>query len=284
MNLTKLREENKAVAMVGFSSRHRELAPFDDPNIEIWGLNKLHAQEWFKRCDRMFQLHPIKYIQNCIGLSEIDRQHYEWLTQKHDFPIYAQKKYKEFPSSVEYPIKKMRAKFGDFYTSTLAYMMALALDEGFTHFELYGFDMEADTEYKHQRDSSEYFIGLAEGLGHTVYLPSNCSLLKGEMYAYESTEVGFRQLLENRIQNLNAQFAGASAKFNEAVGRNNKLLDLVEKYPDLNARLDANDLNMAEVAGLVNTVSGAQKEVQEIIRLFDAHYNGMTASGGSNGT
>jgi len=270
-----MRKANKSVAMVGFSSRHRHLSPFGEPDIEIWGLNRLHQQEWFKNPDRMFQLHPLKYLQKSIGVSDGDREHYEWLCQKHDFPLYCQKAYKEFPSAIEYPIKKMRAKFGDFYTSTLAYMMAQALDEGFTHFELYGYDMEADTEYKYQRDSAEYFIGWAEGKGCSVLIPQNCSLLQGKlgMYAYETAEVGFRQLLEGRAFQLRKQHKDASGVYNEVLGRKNKLDSLIEHYPELAPIVDTTDLNMLNQASLVSTIMGAIAENEESIRIFDMHYN-----------
>lgn len=273
--IKELRQNNKSVAMVGFSSRHRHLAPFNEPDIEIWGLNRVHQQEWFTRTDRMFQLHPIKYLQKSIGISDGDRDHYEWLCKKHDFPLYCQKAYKEFPSAIEYPIKKMRAKYGDFYTSTLAYMMALALDEGYTHYELYGFDMEADTEYKYQRDSAEYFIGWAEGLGHSVLIPQNCSLLQGNlgMYAYETAEVGFRQLLEGRALQLRQQFKEASAVYNEVLGKKNKVDELVVHYPELLPMVDTTDMEFLNQGGLVNTISGAQAENEEAIRIFDMHYN-----------
>lgn len=286
-DLKALRAQNKAVAIVGFSSRHRLLAPFDDPNIEIWGLNRLHQQDWFTRCDVMFQLHPIGYLQKSIGLSDGDREHYDWLCKEHDFPIYCQKKYPEFPASVEFPIRKMRLKYGDFYTSTAAYMIAKAIDDGFNHFELYGFDMEADTEYKYQRDSTEYFIGLADGMGFPVFIPQNCSLLKGElgMYGYETTEVGFRQLLEGRTIQLAVQMDGASAEYNRLAGRGRKLDELVSKYPDLLAQKDVTDLNLQNQGGLLNTISGAQTEVRECIKLFDQHYNnlGVEVSVGESG-
>ena len=270
-----MRKNSKAVAMVGFSSRHCRLTPFYNPEIEIWGLNRLHQQEWFKYADRMFQLHPLKYIQKCIGISAGDREHYEWLTQPHEFKLYCQKAYKEFPSAIEYPIKKMRAKYGDFYTSTLAYMIALALDEGFNHFELYGFDMEADTEYKYQRDSAEYFIGLAEGMGCTVLLPQNCSLLKGDLgiYAYETSEVGFRQLLEGRAIQLNLQNTNASSAYNSIMGKKRKIDELAKTYPDLVPMTDTIELEINNQAGLLNTIAGAMAENEESIKLFDMHYN-----------
>lgn len=286
--LAALRKKNKAVAMVGFSSRHRLLTPFDDPNISIWGLNRLHQQDWFKRGDVMFQIHPIKYLQECVGLSEGDREHYDWLTQEHPFPIYCQKKYAEFPSSVEYPIKEMRSKFGDFYTSTLAYMMALAIDQGYNHFELYGFDMEAETEYKHQRDSAEYFIGLAEGMGLDVFLPQNSALLKGGlgMYAYETTEVGFRQLLEGRKLQLDTQQKTASNTYNILLGKENKLAELAEKYPDLKEALTGVVDEREKQGWMINTINGARQEIEEVIRLFDNHYNDLNReleSGGEDG-
>lgn len=271
-----LRKKNKSVAMVGFSSRHRHLAPFGEPDIEIWGLNRIHQQDWFpKNPDRMFQLHPIKYLQKSIGISEGDREHYEWLCEKHDFPLYCQKAYKEFPSAIEFPIKRLRAKYGDFYTSTLAYMMAQALDEGYKHFELYGFDMEADTEYKYQRDSAEYFIGWAEGTGCSVLIPQNCALLQGKlgMYAYETTEVGFRQLLEGRALQLRQQYKEASGIYNEVLGRKRKMDELVAHYPELMPMLEATDELFLNQGGLVNTITGAQAENEEAIRIFDMHYN-----------
>lgn len=287
--LRKLRKKHKSVAMVGFSSRHRELAPFDDENIEIWGLNRLHQQEWFTRYDRMFQLHPLSYLKDCIGFSEGDRDHYDWLCKPHDdFILYCQEQYEEFPSAVRYPIEKMRKKYKDFFTSTLAYMMALALDEGFTHFELYGFDMEAETEYKTQRDSTEYFIGLAEGLGHKVYLPRNCKLLNAGigMYAYETMEVGFRTVLEGRAAELSAQLDRAGNEYNRLTGRLDELQRLVKEDKELQAEIDTTELNVQTQIGLLNIIQGAQEECTEIIRMFDEHYNQLwiaTIKEGSDG-
>lgn len=289
MNLKKLRQENKSVAMVGFSSNHRHLAPFDDSNIEIWGLNRLHQQNWFTRSDRMFQLHPITYLQSQIGMSDGDRQHYEWLTEEHPFPIYMQKHYEEFPASVEYPIKRMKKRFGDFYTSTVAYMLAMAIDEGYTHYELYGFDMQADTEYKYQRDSTEYFIGLIEGMGYTVYLPPKCYLLGHNLYGYESVEVGYRQLLEGRKFTLDKQMKKVATEYNQLVGYRSGMIEFVEKYPEYQAEIDTTNLNINEKVGLMNVVKGAQDELQECIDLFDKHYNRIgievdTEDGGTDGT
>jgi len=281
--LEELRKKNKSVAIVGFASAHSHQAPFDDPNIKIWGLNRMHQQDWFRKSDVMFQLHPINYLKECVGMSAGDRDHYDWLTKKHKFPIYCQEKYKEFPSSVRFPIEKMRQKYGDFYTSTAAYMMALALDQGYNHIELYGFNMSADTEYKHQRDSTEYFIGLIEGTKDTngklcnIYMTSNCDLINisGGMYGYETTEVGFRQLLEGRTIQLQNQRNLQGGEYNKVFGVVEFMRDIIKKYPELQPELDAAELNLVSQGALVNTVHGAWSESKETIKIFDAHYNNI---------
>ena len=280
--LKELRKKNKSVVLVGFSSRHRERAPFDDENIEIWGLNKLHAQDWFVRYDRMFQLHPLPYLKDCVGLSEVDRAHYEWLCEPHDdFLLYCQEEYEEFPSAKRFPIEHLRKKYRDFFTSTLAYMMAMALDEGYTHIELYGYDMEADTEYRTQRDSAEYFIGMAEGLGVGVYMPRNCSLLKIGlgMYAYETMEVGFRTVLEGRMIELQEQMKVAGKNYNMVAGQIDEMRELAKSDASLAPRIEELEMKAQEQIGTMNVITGAQSECEEIIRMFDEHYNQLNIVG-----
>ena len=49
----------KRVAIVGFATGHAHLAPFDDPNTEIWGLNQLWKVLPERRFDRWFELHDL---------------------------------------------------------------------------------------------------------------------------------------------------------------------------------------------------------------------------------
>ncbi|MCK4815325.1 hypothetical protein KA005_06110, partial [bacterium] len=55
--LKKLRKGKKTVAVVGLAPTSCSLAPYDDPEVEIWGLNEAHAFPWMKRWDRWFQIH-----------------------------------------------------------------------------------------------------------------------------------------------------------------------------------------------------------------------------------
>ena len=72
-----------------------------------------------------------------------------------------------------------------YFTSTFAYMMGLAIHEKFDVIELYGIDMENNTEYGYQRPCGEFWIGLALGRGIKVTLPEPCLLCQAPLYGYE---------------------------------------------------------------------------------------------------
>jgi hypothetical protein len=60
------------VAIVGFAHSKSE-APFEDPDYEIWGINRLHTALPDKQWDRYFQIHDI------AAAHEGDEEHLNWL-------------------------------------------------------------------------------------------------------------------------------------------------------------------------------------------------------------
>lgn len=81
--LKKLRKGKKTVAFVGLAPTSCSLAPFDDPDVEIWALNETHAfTQWFKRWDRWFQIHESKSWKRYIAKRDV-RGHYKWLKKYH---------------------------------------------------------------------------------------------------------------------------------------------------------------------------------------------------------
>jgi hypothetical protein len=196
----KARSGKKTVAMVGMAPAHCAFAPFDEAEVrlggqlEIWGLNEEHSFSWMKKWTRWFQLHPSKYFTRITAARGVVG-HYEWLQEKHDKPIYMQFKYAEIPDSVEYPLHDVIKEFfgkawrGEnnikYFTNSLAFMMPMAIMEGFQRIELYGFEMANDEEYVLQRANAEFWAGVAIGRGIELYIPEGCGLLTGPMYAYE---------------------------------------------------------------------------------------------------
>ena len=74
--------------------------------------------------------------------------------------------------------------------------------------------MAVDTEYYWQRPSCEYFIGLARGMGITVYLPDDCDLLKTRfLYAiHEDQELAFSKKIKGMRKSMMLKHQTAVAR------------------------------------------------------------------------
>jgi hypothetical protein len=161
------------VAIVGFADSSRDLAPFDDPAWEIWGLNQL--ARYIPRAERWWEIHHRSQFEADIARGT---DYVGWLKVA-PVPIYMQALESEFPSAVRYPLERIVAAFGrEYLTSTPAYMMALAIMEGFRTIGVYGIDLIIGREYEFEKPCMEYWIGRAEALGIEVILPSVSALCK----------------------------------------------------------------------------------------------------------
>lgn len=172
------------VAIVGFAP-HRKLAPWNDESFEIWGINDLYAREDVTRWDRWFQIHNPDHYTGSQGRDTIREMYAEYA--KWDCPVYLLEKHKDIPNSVEFPLRKLVDKYGDYFNNSISWLLAFAMSEGFKEIHLYGVDMATHSEYGHQRPSCEYFIGLARGQGINVVLPKESSLLRSKyLYGLET--------------------------------------------------------------------------------------------------
>ncbi len=192
--LRELRRGKKTVALVGMAPSTCALAPWDDEECDIWIINEMHAFAWVKRVTALLQLHPRSSFMRSVAARGV-RNHFEWLQQEHGFPIYMQFKNDDIPDSAEYPLVDIQEKLlarlrrgkntVRFFTSTFAYMLALAIHQGYQRIEIYGFEMGGLDEYGPQRECAGFWMGYALGRGIEVYLPPQCQLLMGPLYGYE---------------------------------------------------------------------------------------------------
>ena len=186
------------VAILGFANSTRNDAPFDDPEWEIWGLNQIYR--WVPREDRHFEIHA-NYLDAVVEGTD----HMAWL-KKCPIPIYMTQHHPEIPNSVAFPVAKVAEQFGDYFTSTIAFEIALAIYEGFTEIALYGIDLIVGEEWDYQKSCAEYYLGIAMGRNITVRIPRQSALLKTlYRYGYEK-EPDFGPLklsiLRTRVQEL----------------------------------------------------------------------------------
>ena len=96
------------VAIVGFCTTSRDLAPYDDPTFEIWGLNRGYL--FMPRADRWFDMHGL----NILNMQQRrPGNHVQWLK---DFkgPVYVHQRFEELgDNQVVYPLQQMADFFGE---------------------------------------------------------------------------------------------------------------------------------------------------------------------------
>ncbi len=137
----------KKVAIVGFaSSSMREVMPlFEDPDFEIWSINQLYMAfpEIVNHTTRWFQIHARKNYDAAMR----DHKHSGWMGLQRTFPIYMQQVEDDIPMSIPIPMGSILKKFGDYFTNSISWEIALAIYEGFEEIHVYGVDMAQDDEY-----------------------------------------------------------------------------------------------------------------------------------------
>lgn len=192
-------ERRPAVAILGFTES-RSLAPFGDPRFEIWGINELYQfmnveQHGFTR---WFEIHERKLV-------EADSKHIDTL-KRFPIPVYMQQQHPDITPSVVFPKVEVEENCGTkYFTSSIAWMLGLALLEDFDEIHVYGVDMAQETEYFEQRPACEYLLGVAQGRGKKIYVPPSSDLLKAVGQYGWAEESDFRLKLNERIKWLEEQ-------------------------------------------------------------------------------
>lgn len=194
----------KACAIVGTAPTWIH-APWTDTSVDILGLNDGYALGWRKgweglpRATHWFDLHPIAQMsfvpkgKRNISQAEVPvgaylrpEGHLQWLKSR-PFPVFVHTKPPDWPATVQtFPRDALQAKFGTYFASTPAWMLAWAMDQGYTEVHIYGIHLATEWEYVSQRPNFEFLLGLAASRGIKLVLPNKCPLLKSKhVYAYE---------------------------------------------------------------------------------------------------
>lgn len=166
------------LAIVGFASSSRELAPFDDDEWEIVGLNQLYRH--IPRADFWADLHINWEEENVAGTD-----HRGWIRDC-GLPVLMTQHHADLPTSVSFPINECAELATDYFTSTVALLIAWSIHQGYSTVGLWGIDLIVGTEYEHQKACAEFWLGVAHGRGMHVIIPQQAALLKhSHRYGYQ---------------------------------------------------------------------------------------------------
>lgn len=173
----------KRVALVGFAASSLHLVPWQDSRVELWGLNQSYIH-FERQPDRWFEIH--------LPESRPDTAVPDYLDDLKDIgcPLYMIDRDPQYPTSLAYPLDEVRSAvpllYRNYFTCGVAYMIALALAEGFEQIALYGIDCATGTEYMNQRPCVEAWLSLALGRGVDVIVPPQSALFKAPyLYGFE---------------------------------------------------------------------------------------------------
>ena len=126
-------------------------------------------------------------------------------------PIYVAKKWLDVPNSVEYPINEVLEYFKPikYFMNSMAYMLALAIMEGYERIETYGIDfryfgdlgdeLKYPTNWLDETHCGAFWAGVAIGKGIEVVTTKRSSLMKPvfpddpNLYGYEVSPTIQRQ-------------------------------------------------------------------------------------------
>jgi hypothetical protein len=207
----------KTVCIVGMAPTTAHLFIHEPLGIEIWGLNQGHAlftSEAMARFTGWFQVHPYEEM---AARQNPELGHLDFLRQA-QVPVYMEEVHPDIPASTRYPYQEVVTMLGGTYlTSAPAFMLALAIYQGFELIKIYGIDMASETEYQDQRPCFEFLLGFAIGHGIKVWLPPDCPLLKGPLYA--KTVFVTTSTIERRLNGYISQRDTLLAEYNVMVGK-----------------------------------------------------------------
>jgi len=191
------------IALIGTAPSSRMLAPYSDPSWTIWACSPGNMKS-LPRVDEWFEIHG--------NMLWPENKHYgepylEWLKQQ-TFPIHMQST-QWIPNAIPLPVKDLVKEFGPyFFTSSFAWMMAMAIRAGAQEIALYGIDMASRDEYILQRPGAYYFFMEAQKRGIKMSAPYESDIMQPPaLYGFsEVTQLG-RKLLARQTE-INGRLNG----------------------------------------------------------------------------
>lgn len=209
------------VAIIGTAPASRMMAPFADQSWQIWACSAGNVNQ-LPRVTIWFELHAIIEMMapENKAMAEPFFAYLKEQSDKEAFQVVMQEFNSFVPKAIPFPRDEMVQLFGrNWFTSSVAYMMALAIARGAKEIGLYGVDMAADQEhYSAQRAGCTRFIEIAEERGIAVHVPfESCLKTAAPMYGYsEGTPFGRR---------LNATVNIVQTQYNQIVAQQQSLRD-----------------------------------------------------------
>lgn len=162
------------LAIVGTADSKTD-APYDDLSWDIWTLGANRGG--IPRFNKFFELHSKEQL----DLAKIEPAHHDFIRSIAKDAIVFDSV--EYPDATKYPKDEIRKKFGSYFTSSIAWMLGMAiLQEDLKELSIYGVHMAGDGEYANQRACAEGYIRYLEARDVKVFIHPSSDLFSGSEY------------------------------------------------------------------------------------------------------
>lgn len=219
------------IALIGSAPSSVRLGPYGDPSWKIWGCSP-GVYPVVPRSDAWFELH--RWEPPVIGKPDQQKPWFSpeycmWMAKQSC--VWMAEAVPEIPNSKRLPAEDLVGKYGAyFFTSSLAWMFAMAIEEILKDREtfprhdpdakdcigLWGVDMAATEEYGYQRAGCQFFAQIAAQLNINIVVPPESDLLMpAPLYGIvESDPMHIKLMarkaeLTNRLNNVTAGLENA---------------------------------------------------------------------------
>ena len=208
------------IAIIGSAGSSTMLAPYRDMSWAIWGCSP-GVYGVAPRKDVWFETH--RWEPQEPGFPQ-DPKAKPWFSPEYvrfmelfDGPVMMSEYVPSVKHCTLYPFAYMIAKYGPYhFTSSVAWMIALAIECKPKSIGLWGIDMAANEEWAAQRPGCQHFLGLAIRLGINVVLPPESDLMQPSTM-YGISEINPRHIKwMARLRELQARRSQAQAGLQQA--------------------------------------------------------------------
>lgn len=179
--------KNDTVVLLGTSNTLIN-TPWDKKEHDYWACFSVFTQPEIAghRIDAWFELHPIEtwstFEDGLLRAQEIYP----------DAPIYMQNVVDKIKNSIKYPLDEIQSSIDNsflrkYFTSSIPYMIAMAIHKGYKKMILYGISMAVnEEEYSRQRSCAEAWLNYALGKGIKYEIAQPAAIMKcNYMYGYD---------------------------------------------------------------------------------------------------
>ncbi len=283
----------KKIAILG-TTPSRMQGPIEDKSWEIWtiGPGGMDAHRW----DRLFEVHHVwpedfKGYLNSLSNVKLPQQVVTMKPMADLIQVWAGT-HKKTPEEMAkiitgdwsanrlYPKDQIIAKYlrRMWFSSSISWLIALAMEEGATDIGLWGIDLESGEEYISQFVGCVHLLDLAQHKGINVHLPKDCGLLRDPAPYPDCYETHFALVTEKKVawlqHNLgigDGEHAAAQAELHRKEGALLTLRSLKATAEDIQkceGELVAANQKMAQLAAQINQLRGELSTLDYLRRMY----------------